>query len=341
MKVAFFNTHAFEKPYFVSGNQNYDQSITFLEPKLNEQTVELARGHDCVCSFVYDHLNANVLNQLKEMGIRLIALRSAGFNHVDMQAAADLELPIVRVPEYSPYAVAEHAVALILSLNRKIYQSISRVRENNFSLDGLVGFDLHNKTVGIVGTGKIGSVMAKIMKGFGCRILAYDIAPNAELAMNLGIEYVEFPHLLRDSDIVTLHVPLTPKTHHMIDMPAFVQMKSKVMLINTGRGGLVDTKALIQALKNERIGYAGLDVYEEEEGIFFENLSGRVQQDDQLARLMTFPNVLITSHQAFLTHEALRNISQTTLQNILDFEQGRKLFNQVHAETHVEKEIRK
>ncbi len=337
MKVAFFNTHAFEKPYFINGNRNYDQSITFLDAKLNEQTVELARGHDCVCAFVYDHLNPNVLTQLKEMGVRLIALRSAGFNHVDLEAAAKLELPVVRVPAYSPYSVAEHAVALMLTLNRKIYQATSRVRENNFSLDGLVGFDLHGKTVGIIGTGKIGSVVAKIMKGFGCNILAYDIAPNTELAMNLGIQYVEMNHLLRDSDIVTLHVPLSPKTHHMIDITAFVQMKSNAMLINTGRGALIETKALIQALKNNRIGYAGLDVYEEEEGVFFENLSGQVLHDDVLARLMTFPNVLITSHQAFLTKEALSNIAHDTLQNILDFEQGRKLTNEVHAETHVNK----
>lgn len=337
MKVAFFNTHTFEKPYFMGGNRNYDNSITFLDAKLNEQTVELARGHDCVCAFVYDHLNASVLTQLKEMGVRLIALRSAGFNHVDLDAAARLELPVVRVPAYSPYSVAEHAVALMLTLNRKIYQAVSRVRENNFSLDGLVGFDLHGKTVGIIGTGKIGSVVAKIMKGFGCNILAYDIAPNTELAMNLGIQYVELNHLLRDSDIITLHVPLLPDTHHMIDMTALVQMKPTAMLINTGRGGLIDTKALIQALKNDRIGYAGLDVYEEEEGVFFENLSGKVLHDDVLARLMTFPNVMITSHQAFLTKEALSNIAHETLRNILDFEEGRKLKNEVHAETHIGK----
>jgi D-lactate dehydrogenase len=335
MKIAFFNTHTFEKPYFLSENRYYDHSITFLDAKLNEQTVELARGHDCICSFVYDHLNATVLNQLKKMGVRLIALRSAGFNHVDLDAAAELKLPVVRVPAYSPYSVAEHAVALMLTLNRKISQAVSRVRENNFSLDGLVGFDLHGKTVGIVGTGKIGSVVAKIMTGFGCNVLACDIAPNKELTANLGIQYVEFSDLLRDSDIITLHVPLLPNTHHMIDMTAFVQMKQNVMLINTGRGALIDTKALIQALKNNRIGYAGLDVYEEEEGVFFENLSGQLLQDDVLARLMTFPNVLITSHQAFLTKEALNNIAHITLQNIVDFEQGKKLHNEVHVDTHV------
>lgn len=337
MKIAFFNTHAFEKPYFTKGNQNYDQSITFLDTKLNEQTVYLAKGHDCVCAFVYDHLNATILTQLKEMGVRLIALRSAGFNHVDLEAAARLKLPVVRVPAYSPYSVAEHAVALMLGLNRKIYQASCRVRESNFSLDGLVGFDLHGKTVGIVGTGKIGSVVAKIMKGFGCNILAYDIAPDTELAMNLGIQYVELPHLLRDSDIITLHVPLTPKTQHIINVAAFVQMKPNAMLINTGRGALIDTKALIQALKANRIGYAGLDVYEEEEGIFFENLSGQVIKDDVLMRLLTFPNVMLTSHQAFLTKEALTNIAHDTLQNILDFEQGRKLINEVHAESHTAK----
>jgi D-lactate dehydrogenase len=337
MKVAFFDTHDFEKSYFLKNNQNYDHSITYLNSKLNEETVGLAKGHDCVCSFVYDHLNAKVLTQLKDFGIRLIALRSAGFNHVDLEAAAELQIPVVRVSEYSPYAVAEHAVTLMLTLNRKIHQATMRVRDNNFSLQGLVGFDLHGKTVGIVGAGKIGSVMAKIMRGFGCHVLAYDIAPNESLVMNLGVEYVSLDRLLQESHIITLHVPLTPQTKHMIDMTAFVQMRPNVMLINTGRGALIDTKALIQALKNGRIGYAGLDVYEEEEGIFFENLSDRVLHDDVLARLMTFPNVVITSHQAFLTHEALTNISQTTLQNMLDFDQGRKLVNEVHAERHIAK----
>lgn len=335
MKVAFFNTHGFEKPYFSKANQNYDQSITYFDAKLNEQTAYLARDHDCVCSFIYDHLNATVLTQLKEMGVRLIALRSAGFNHVDLETASSLKLPVVRVPSYSPYAVAEHAVTLMLTLNRKIHQAIARVRENNFSLDGLVGFDLHGKTVGIIGTGKIGSVVAKIMRGFGCRVLAHDIEPNEELTRDLDIAYVGLSDLLKDSDIITLHVPLTPRTHHMIDVKAFVQMKPNVMLINTGRGGLIDTAALIQALKNDRIGYAGLDVYEEEEGIFFENLSGHAVHDDVLMRLLTFPNVLLTSHQAFLTKEALSNIAHDTLQNILDFEQGKRLINQVHLDSHL------
>lgn len=337
MKIAFYNTHTFEKPFFIHENQNYDHSITFLETKLNEQTVELARDHDCVCAFVYDHLNGGVLSRLKELGVRLIALRSAGFNHVDLEAAAKLNLPVVRVPAYSPYSVAEHTVALILALNRKIFQAVSRVRENNFSLDGLIGFDLHGKTVGIIGTGKIGSVVAKIMRGFGCNVLAYDISPNLELGENLNIQYVDLPYLLKNSDIVTLHVPLTPRTHHIIDVTAFVQMKPRAMLINTGRGGLIDTQALIQALKNNRIGYAGLDVYEEEEGIFFENLSGHVIQDDILMRLLTFPNVILTSHQAFLTKEALENIAHETLKNISDFELGKKLINEVHDEIHVHK----
>jgi len=337
MKVAFFNVHGFEKPYFLKASENYNQSITYFDAKLNEQTVDLARGHDCVCSFVYDHLNANVIEKLHDMGIKLIALRSAGFNHVDLDAAARFKLPVVRVPSYSPNSVAEHAVALILSLNRKINHSVMRIKENNFSLDGLVGFDLCGKTIGIIGTGRIGSVMARIMKGFGCTILAHDLVPNRELSMNHDVKYVDLPELFRSSDIISLHVPLTPLTHHMIDVTALVQMKSNVMLINTGRGGLVDTEALIHALKNKKIGYAGLDVYEEEEGIFFEDLSGKILEDDLLARLMTFPNVIITSHQAFLTHEALSNIASTTLQNILDFEQAKLLLNEVHSETHAMK----
>lgn len=337
MKVALFDTHRFEKPFFEAENKQYQHDLHYLEPRLTQQTSQLAQGFPCVCAFVNDQLSANTLIALASGGTRLIALRSAGFNHVDLEAAARLGLQVVRVPEYSPYAVAEHAVSLILSLNRKTHRAYSRVREGNFSLDGLVGFDLYGKTVGVVGTGRIGSVMAKIMKGFGCRVLAYDLKPNTQFADQHGFQYVPLDLLFRESDIVSLHVPLTPETRHLIDMRALSIMKSGVMLINTGRGALIDTKALIQSLKTGHVGYAGLDVYEEEEGVFFEDLSGRVLQDDVLARLLTFPNVLVTSHQAFLTQEALSSIARTTLQNVSDFELGKKLVNEVCAQVHVKK----
>jgi D-lactate dehydrogenase len=258
----------------------------------------------------------------------LIALRSAGFNHVDLSAAARLNIPVVRVPEYSPYAVAEHAVTLVMALNRKIHRAHARVREWNFSLDGLVGFDLHGKTVGIVGTGRIGQVAARIFRGFGCEVLAYDARPDTTFAEQTGVSYCELPRMYRESHIISLHVPLTPQTRHMVDDEALALMKPGVFLINTGRGALIDSPALLKALKSGHLGAAGLDVYEEEEGVFFQDLSGQIVQDDVLARLLTFPNVLITSHQAFLTCEALGNIAQTTLQNISAFEQGGPLLNQ-------------
>ncbi|HEY8269387.1 MAG TPA: 2-hydroxyacid dehydrogenase [Pseudobdellovibrionaceae bacterium] len=336
MKIAFFDTHAFERNIFQKENTEFKHEITFFETRLTEQTANLAAGYPCVCAFVNDRLDSKTLRIIAASGTRLIALRSAGFNHVDLEAASDLDLRIVRVPEYSPYAVAEHAVALILSLNRKIPRAYNRVREGNFSLDGLVGFDLHKKTAGIVGTGKIGSVMAKILAGFGCQILASDRVQNPEL-IEVGVQYVSFEELLQKSDIISLHVPLTPETRHLINGKALSQMKAGVMLINTGRGALIDTPALIQFLKSKHIGSAGLDVYEEEEGIFFENLSEQILQDDQLARLLTFPNVLLTSHQAFLTEEALVNIAQTTLRNITEFANGKNLSNEVHAEKHLKK----
>jgi D-lactate dehydrogenase len=281
---------------------------------------------------VNDHLDRETLNGLHDNGVRLIALRSAGFNHVDLRSAADLRLPVVRVPEYSPHAVAEHAVALMLSLNRKIHRAFNRVREANFSLDGLVGYDLYGKTVGVVGTGRIGMVMAQIMKGFGCRVIATDLQPKSAWAESLQVSYVDLQTLYRDSDVVSLHVPLTPSTKHLVDAAALAAMKQGVMLINTGRGALIDTRALIDALKSGHVGAAGLDVYEEEEGIFFRNLSDQVLQDDVLARLLTFPNVLVTSHQAFLTREALANIAETTLANVDAFERGEPLANEIRPE---------
>jgi D-lactate dehydrogenase len=336
MKIAFFDTHNFEKTVFLKENKIYNHDITFFDTRLTEQTANLAASYPCICAFVNDRLDSKTLQIISASGTKLIALRSAGFNHVDLEAAQDLGLKIVRVPEYSPYAVAEYAMALILSLNRNIHRAYNRVREGNFSLDGLVGFDLNKKTVGIVGTGKIGSIMAKILKGFGCQILACDQMQNPELVAS-GIQYVSFDELLKKSDIISLHVPLTPETRYLINGKALSSMKAGVMLINTGRGALIDTQALIQYLKLGHIGSAGLDVYEEEEGIFFENLSDQILQDDQLARLLTFPNVVLTSHQAFLTVEALGNIAGTTLKNIADFEKGKNLSNEVSALKHLKK----
>jgi D-lactate dehydrogenase len=332
VKIAFFDTHQFEKEIFQKENKSHD--ITFFEPRLTEQSCELASGYPCVCAFANDRLNRDVLRKISDQGTRLIALRSAGFNHVDLVAAKEFGLRVVRVPEYSPYSVAEHAVALIQSLNRKIHRAYNRVRDGNFSLEGLVGFDLHGKTVGIVGTGKIGAVMAKIMLGFGCKVLAFDLQQKQDL-IKAGVQYVSLNDLLKASDIVSLHIPLTPQTRHIIDEKALKLTKPGFMLINTGRGGLVDTHALVEYLKSGHIGFAGLDVYEEEERVFFKNLSEKIIQDDQLIRLMTFPNVLLTSHQGFLTHEALTNIARVTLNNISVYEKSAQAENEVSAEEHL------
>ncbi len=332
VKIAFFDTHQFERLAFEQANRRFGHQITFLEPRLTAETAALARGYPAVCSFVSDKLDRRTLELLREGGTRLIALRSAGYNHVDLSAAAQLGLPVVRVPEYSPYAVAEHAVALVLALNRKIHRAHARVREGNFSLEGLVGFDLHGKTVGIVGTGRIGQVAARIFRGFGCRVLCYDLVPDEGFAKETGVSYCELEALYRQADILSLHVPLNPATHHMVDDKALGLMKPGAMIINTGRGALIDARALVAALKTGHLGAAGLDVYEEEEGVFFHDLSGLVLQDDVLARLLTFPNVLVTSHQAFLTEEALANIAEVTLANVRAFEAREPLENEVHAQ---------
>ncbi len=329
MKVAFFDTHPFERDYFEVQNASHGHQIEYFEPRLTPATASLAVGHTAVCSFANDHLDRDALMRLKDAGVKLVALRSAGFNHVDVGAAREFGIHVVRVPAYSPYAVAEHAVALIMELNRKLHRAYYRVREGNFSLGGLVGFDLHGKTVGVVGTGRIGSAFASIMTGFGCHVVAYDPITNSDLEKRLGVKYVSLLELYSVSDIISLHAPLNPNSHHLIDDAALARMKKGVMLINTGRGALVDTHALIAALKSGHIGFAGLDVYEEEEGIFFQDLSDKVLQDDQLARLLTFPNVFVTAHQGFLTREALTNIAETTLQNITDFEQAKPLINEV------------
>lgn len=319
MKIAIFSAHKFEKPFLTTANEKYQYKIEYFDISLSSKNVILAKDFPVVSCFVTDQLNAEVLQTLAKQGTKLIALRSAGFNHVDIEAAKKLGIIVVRVPAYSPFAVAEFTVGLILSLNRKIHRAYVRVREHDFSLDGLLGFDLHRQTIGIIGTGKIGSIFAKIMSGFGCKILANDPIPN-EICKKLGVSYVSIEELYKTADIISLHCPLTPETHHIINQQALTQMKPGVMLINTGRGALIDTKAIIQALKQQKIGYLGLDVYEEEENLFFQNLSESIIQDDVFARLQTFPNVIITGHQAFFTKEALTNIAETTLRNVNIFE---------------------
>lgn len=294
--------------------------LQFHEARLNPDTARLAQGAQVVCAFVNDDLGRDTIAMLAELGVKLIALRSAGFNHVDLRAAQEAGIAVARVPAYSPHAVAEHTVALILTLNRKTHRAFNRVREGNFALDGLMGFDLHGKVAGIVGTGLIGTVLARILTGFGCEVLASDPSPSAECE-TLGVRYVEMDELLGRADIITLQCPLTPDTHHLIDDVAIARMKPGAMLVNTSRGAVVDTKAVIRGLKSGQIGALGLDVYEEEGDLFFEDLSQSYIPDDVFARLLTFPNVLITGHQGFFTREALRAIADTTIANITQFKQ--------------------
>ena len=328
MRIAFFSTHAFDRQFFDAANRSRGHDIRYLEARLTPATSSLAAGAQAVCAFVNDDLHAEVLSSLRAHGVQLIALRSAGFNHVDLPRALELDMTVARVPAYSPYAVAEHTVAMMLSLNRKIHRAHARVREGNFALDGLLGFDMRGRTVGIVGTGKIGTVVARILSGFGCRLLAYDVAVNPECT-EVGVHYRSLEELWAQSDIVSLHAPLTGDTRHMVDARAIAKMKQGVMIINTSRGALVDTAALIEALKSGHVGYVGLDVYEEEEQLFFRDLSAHVIQDDVFARLLTFPNVLITAHQAFFTREAMTAISEITLENVSAFELGRRSGNEL------------
>ena len=328
MKVAVFSAKPYDKKFLQQANQKHNHELKFFTPNLNSETVDLATGFEAVCVFVNDRLDANIINTLHKKGIRLIALRCAGYDNVDLDAAQELGMVVVRVPAYSPYAVAEHAIALILTLNRKIHRAYNRAREGNFALNGLLGFDLHGRTVGIIGTGKIGRLAGKILHGFGCRVLAYDLYPNEEFAHNYG-EYVALEKLLQQSDIISLHCPLTEQTHHLIDDKAISIMKTGVMLVNTSRGGLIDTQAVIKGLKSKQIGYLALDVYEQESNIFFEDMSGEIIQDDLFERLLTFPNVIITGHQAFFTVDALTNIAQTTLSNITEIEQNKDCLNEV------------
>jgi D-lactate dehydrogenase len=328
MRVAFFSTQPYDRIFFDRANAGPGHDISYLEPRLTAATSRLAAGYPAICAFVNDVLDREVLTTLAEGGTRVIALRSAGFNHVDLAAAAGLALTVVRVPAYSPHAVAEHTVALILALNRKIYRAYARVREGNFALHGLLGFDLHGRTAGIVGTGKIGAGVARILAGFGCRLLGYDLQPNAE-CVDLGMRYGPLDDLWAEADIVTLHAPLTPATRHLVNEAAIARMKRGVMLINTSRGALVDTQSAIDALKSGHMGYLGLDVYEEEERLFFRDLSASVIQDDVFARLLTFPNVIITAHQGFFTQEALAAIADTTLDNLTRLERGEVCANEV------------
>lgn len=327
MKVAVFSSKPFEKALLEQENESHRHDFVYFEASLNEKTVELARGFDAVSCFVTDSLNAETLTILHQHHVKLIALRSAGFNHVDMPVAEQLGLTVLRVPNYSPYAVAEFAVGLILMLNRKIHRAYQWVRDHNFLLNHLMGFDLHGKTVGIVGTGKIGAVFARIMHGFGCELLAYDVAENPE-CLALGVRYVPLNELYARADIISFHCPLNNSTRHILNQDSIALLKHGVMVINTGRGALIDTNAVITGLKTGSIGYLGLDVYEEEESLFFRDLSDEIIQDETFLRLQTFPNVVITSHQAFFTKEAVTNIMKTTVENISYFEQGSEKMNE-------------
>lgn len=323
LKIALFDAKKYDIESFQAKNDGRYR-IDEIESSLNARTVPAAAGYKVICVFVNDKLDEPVIQTLSSMGVELIALRCAGFNNVDLEACKEHDLSVVRVPAYSPHAVAEHTVALMLMLNRHLHRAYLRNRAGSFVLDGLIGFDMFGKTVGVIGTGKIGRCVIDILIGFGCRVLAYDKFPNEEVSNKPQVSYVELEPLLSESDIVTLHAPLTDETHHLIDIDTIEQMKEGVMLINTSRGGLVDTRALIEGLKTNKIGSAGLDVYEEEAGIFFHDYSSSILRDDVLARLMSFNNVVVTSHQAFLTHEALANIAETTLENIDEFVVGKR-----------------
>ena len=328
MKIAFFNTKSYDQEYFDQANSAGNHQICYFSSHLDLESISFISDEKVVCVFINDNLNAKVLHKLKDKGIVLIALRSAGFNHVDMACAKQLSMPVVRVPAYSPYAVAEHGVGLLLCLNRGIHRAHNRIREGDFSLRNLMGFDLHGKTVGVIGTGKIGQAFANIMLGFGCNVIAYDVIHNQQ-CIKSGVTYASLDNLLSQADVISLHCPLTPDTYHLIGQKALAKMRDGVTIINTSRGKLVDTKAIINGLKSGKVGLLGLDVYEEEEALFFEDFSAQGIQDDLLARLTTFPNVIVTSHQGFFTQEAMLNIAQTTLSNISQFEQDGSVQNGV------------
>ena len=329
-KIAFFDTKSHDKASFLEKNQQYGFEIKFYKSHLSKDNAILAKGSDVVCIFVNAEVDAEVIDILVENGVKLIALRCAGYNNVDLKAAKN-RIKVVRVPAYSPHSIAEHTLALMLTLNRKIHRAYNRTREGNFSLEGLMGFEMKGKTAGIIGTGKIGKIVMQILKSMGINVLAYDLYPDTEFAEKNGIRYASLDELYRDSDIISLHCPLTKETEYLINKDSIDKMKEGVMIINTGRGKLINTKDLIEALKDKKVGYAGLDVYEEESDYFYEDHSDVVIDDDILARLLTFNNVIVTSHQAFFTKEALAEIARTTLQNIQDFFDGKPLVNEVSA----------
>ncbi|MCL2328035.1 MAG: 2-hydroxyacid dehydrogenase [Bacteroidetes bacterium] len=327
-QIAFFDTKPYDSASFDAHNADFGFEFNYYEAQLNKDSVVLAKGSEVVCAFVNATIDAEVIDILAKNGVKLIALRCAGFNNVDLQAAKG-KIKVVRVPAYSPYAVAEHTLALMLTLNRKTHKAYSRTREGNFALHGLLGFDMNEKTAGIIGTGKIAKILIKTLCAMGMKVLAYDIYPDHDFAKELGIKYTSLDEIYRQSDIISLHCPLTKETEYIINQSSIEKMKDGVMIINTGRGKLIDTNALIKGLKSKKIGSAGLDVYEEEEEYFFEDMSDIVLDDDVLARLLSFNNVLVTSHQAFFTKEAMSNIAQTTLENIQEFTEGKSLTNEV------------
>lgn len=324
MRIAIFSTKPYDQATLEATPEAALHQFTYLKPRLEQLTVALAADHDAVCAFVNDVLDKAVLEQLHALGVRLVAMRCAGFNNVDVPAAKELGITVARVPEYSPFSVAEHTVGMMLSLNRHLHRAYNRVRERNFALEGLLGFDMHGRSAGVIGTGKIGSQVCRILLGIGCKVLCYDKFENDELE-SLGVRYTSLEEVLRESEILTLHCPLTPDTHHLINAATLENMRDGVMLINTSRGGLLDTGAVLQSLKTGKVGYLGLDVYEEEAELFFEDRSAAVLQDDIFARLLTFSNVLITGHQAFFTRDALEKIAAVTLDNITVFEQTGKV----------------
>jgi D-lactate dehydrogenase len=328
IKIAFFDAKPYDIESFNRANKEFNYKFSYFKGHLSPETAPLTRGFQVVCVFVHDIVNKEVAAILEQNEVKLIAVRAAGYNNIDLKSLFK-KIPVVRVPAYSPYAVAELALTLMLTLNRKVHKAYFRTRDNNFTLNGLLGFDMHGKTVGIIGTGKIGKVLINILKGFGMRVLAYDVLPDKEFQKSGGFEYVGLDTLYRDSDIISLHCPLTKETYRLINDTSIAKMKTGVMIINTGRGMLIDSKALIKGLKTGKVGFAGLDVYEEESEYFFEDFSNKIITDDVLARLLSFNNVLITSHQGFFTQEALASIADTTMNNIRDFFVGRKLPNEI------------
>lgn len=328
MRIALFSSTSYDKEYFENANEAFKFDITHFETRLRSSTAHLAAGFEAVIVFVNDEIDRDTIGILKEHGVSLVALRCAGFNNVDLAAASEAGIRIVRVPAYSPEAVAEHALALILTLNRKTHKAYNRVRDGNFSLERLTGFNLSGKVVGIVGTGKIGAAFASIMRGMGCKVVAYDLYPDEHLKHS-GLEYLSLEKLLKVSDIISLHCPLTPETTYLVNKKTLDMMKPGVMLINTSRGALIKTNDVIASLKSHKLAYLGIDVYEQEEKLFFRDRSEQILQDDEIARLMSFPNVLITAHQAFLTREALQQIASTTLDNLYSFRTDAELLNEV------------